>query len=489
MPMINTYHMTVGNREFFLVDVSKSHDIIGTTIVSRASGPMDHLPVSEILYCGKEAVINMIRPAKGNEFSDKLVYQISTTTAVNDENMKTILSSVGDSYFTYQQSITRALHPFLELLSEGIYVCHDSKMIPSNGSGEFFWSAYTHRREVPGTAAHSRTMGKDSNFIPCFLIPTTSPAEFTEAKVRAQREKIIAGKKVGGLAYHMSGMFSALLDGHHSAAACLLGDTEFRCIVVEPLHDVLYESPEQAAQYGREPRIVALSCPYVKIPIEQIPPAMLESFLLRRSGVKPQHFAILRNKAFKTLQTVKRKPIPREILLKAELLPDVSAMESAHAITELTDEQLDALLAGEIKYDDKIIISQNYYNSIITACNYLQYEDFDRFFNFASAIVENPDLTATHKYIIERLCGLNNKKIHDFFVSVMEKEDPFYKDHIPCFETYIKSYQKHLSDNLKDKNNRAQKLSHAMGILGGEVSDSSLAQMEAIARTGRGGRG
>ena len=485
MPMINTYHMTVGNRELLLVDVSKSHDVIGTTTVSPVA---PDAPVTDVLYCGREAIINMTRASKGNDFSDKLVSQISTT-AVCEEAIKTVLSSVSDSYFTYQQSITKALHPFFELLSEGIYVCHDAKMIPSNGAGEFFWSAYTHRREVAGTATYNRTMGRDSNFTPCFLIPTTSPAEFTEAKVRAQREKIASGKKIGGLAYHMSGMFSALLDGHHSVTACLLDDTEFRCLVVEPLKDMLYETPEQAVQYGREPRIIALSCPYVKIPIGQIPPSMLESFLLRRSGVKPQNFVELRRKAYKTLKTSTRKPIPREVLLKAELLPDASAIESAHAVTELTDEQLDALLAGEIKYDDKIIISQNYYNSIITACNYLQYEDFDRFFTFASAIVDNPDLTATHKYIIERLCGLNNKKIHDFFVSVMEKEDPLYKDHIPSFEAYIKGYQKHLSDNIKDKNHRAQKLSHAMGIMGGDVSDSSLAQMEAIARSGRGGRG
>jgi hypothetical protein len=481
MSLINTYHMTVGSRDFLLVDVSKSHDIIGTTTVSVAA---PDVPVTDILYCGKEAIINMTRPAKGGDFTDKLVNQISTT-AVCDENIKAILSSVGDSYFTYKQSITKAIHPFMELLSEGIYVCHDSKMIPSNGAGEFFWNAYTHRREVPGTANYNRVMGKESNFTPCFLIPTTSPAEFTESKVRAQREKIVAGKKIGGLAYHMSGMFSALLDGHHSASACLLHDTVFRCLVVEPLSDVLYETPEQAAQYGREPRIIALSCPYVKIPIGQIPPPMLESFLLRRNGVKPRHFTELRKKAFRTLRMSARKAIPREILLKAELLPDASAIESAHAITELTDEQLDALLAGEIKYDDKIIISQNYYNSIITACNYLQYEDFDRFIKFACAIVENQDLTATHKYVIERLCGINNAKIYDFFSSLMEKDDPFYKDHIPHFEMYIKGWQKHLSDNLKDKNNKAQKLNHAMSILGGGVSDSSLAQMEAIARTSR----
>jgi hypothetical protein len=68
----------------------------------------------------------------------------------------------------------------------------------------------------------------------------------------------------------------------------------------------------------------------------------------------------------------------------------------------------------------------------------------------------------------------------------VEKQDPLYKEHLPSFEAYIKSYQKHLSDNLKDKNNRAQKLNQAMGMLGGEVSDSSLAQMEAIARSSRG---
>ncbi|MDR2532206.1 MAG: hypothetical protein LBC82_05115 [Oscillospiraceae bacterium] len=486
-PIINTYQMNVGNREFLLADVSRTPGVIGTTKITHATAhPLERPPVTELLYVSDEAIINMTRPAKGDEFTNKLIHQISTIS-ICDDNIKTILSTVSDNYFTYSQSMAKSLQPFFELLSEGIYVCHESKMIPSNGAGNFFWSAYTIRHEFSGSATHSRAMGKESNYIPCFLIPTKNPSEFTDSKVKAQREKLMMSKKVGGLAYHVSGMFSALLDGHHSAAACLLNDTDFKCLVIEPLRDFLYESPEQALEYDREPRIIALSCPYVKIPIEQIPPAILESLLLRRNGVRPKHYAELRKKAGKSLRTVNRKSIPREILLKAELLPDNAAVESAHAVTELTDEQLGALLAGEIKYEDKIIISQNYYNSVITACNYLQYEDFDRFFKFAFAIIDNTDLIATHKYIIERLCGINNKKIHDFFVALIERDDPIYQNYVPQLDVYIKNYDKYISDALIDKENKAKQLNRAKSLLGGEMGEAGIAQMEAIVKASRRG--
>jgi len=486
-PLINTYQMTIGNREILLVDVSRSPGVIGIANVSGVTyNPYERVPSIELLYVNDEAIINMTRPSRGDEYTDKVVNQISTIS-VCDDNIKTVLSTVSDNYFTYSQSMAKSLHPFFELLSDGIYVCHEAKMIPSNGAGAFFWNAYAHRHVIAGTASYNRTMGKESSFIPCFLIPTTNPSEYSEQKVKAQREKLSSGKKVGGLAYHVSGMFSALLDGHHSATACLLNDTDFRCLVIEPMRDMMYETPEQAMQYGREPRITALSCPFVKIPVEQIPPLMLESFLLRRNGVRPKFFAELKKKAGKSLRTVNRKSIPREVMLKAEHLPDSAAIESSHAVTELTDEQLAALLAGETKFEDKTIISNNYYNSVITACNYLQYEDFDRFFEFACAIVESPDLIATHKHIIERLCAINNKKIHDFFVAVMEKQDPIHENYIAIFEAYIKNYEKYISDAIVDKDNKAKKLNMAMGMLGGDVSDSSLAQMEAIAKQSRRG--
>jgi len=484
-PMINTYQMSVGDREFILADVSRSAGLIGTTKITAQVNEQTlnwgGYPVTELFYADNEALINLTRPARGDEYSEKMVHQISTIS-VCDENIKAALSSVSDSYFTYSQSMTKSLHPVFELLSEGIYVCHESKMIPSDGSGTFFWTAYAIRRELAGSANYNRTMGKESNYTPCFLLPTTGFNEFSEAKVRTQREKMKQGKRIGGLAYHVSGMFSALLDGHHSSAACLLTDTDFRCIVIEPLRDLLYESAEQAAEYGREPRITALSCPYVKIPLSLIPPPMLESFLLRRSGTLPKSFSDIIRKAGKSLRTTGKKAIPREILVKAELLPDSSMVESAHAVTGLSDEQLEALLSGETKYEDEVIISGNYYNSIVTACNYLQYEDFERFLKFTEDIVLNPNLTATHKYVIERLCAINDISINSLFSDILEKGDPMYREYIPQLESYVKNYAKYESDNITDKNQRAQRLNKAIGLLDGEMNSVNLAQMEAIVK-------
>jgi hypothetical protein len=480
-PLINNSQMTIGDREFILVDVSKASGKIGIASYSaNPNNPHERSHFTELFYVDDEALINFTRPPKGDEYTDKLVHQISTISAA-DSNIKTILSTVSDNYFTYSQSMTRALQPVFELLSDGIYVCHEAKMIPSDGAGNFFWSAYTMRHEVSGTASSSRTMSKDSNFTPCFLVPTVNPSEFAEAKAKAQREKLTSGKKVGGLAYYISGMFSALLDGHHSAAACLVNNVDFNCIIIEPLREVLYESQEEADEQGREPIVIALSCPYVKIPIGEIPPLMLENFLLRRNGIRPKHFSDLRKRANKYLRTVK-KVIPRDVLQRAEHLPDCSTVESANAVKELTDEQLDALLTGEIKFNDEIIISNNYYNSVVTACNYLQYHDFKRFFNFAESIIKNPDLAATYKYIIDRLSAITDKRIYALFKELTEEANPVHEDFIPTFENYVRNYDKYIDDSKAAETQKAQKLNHAMGILGGEMSESNLAQMEAIAR-------
>lgn len=487
LPAINTHQMDLDSRDFMLIDISRSTGTIGTAVITGpVFSPYEKPYKTQLLYAGDEVLLNFTRPPRGNNYSDKVVSQVTTFT-VCDDKIKTILSTVSDNYFTYSQSMSKSMQPVFELLAEGTYVCHEAKMIPSDGQGKFFWNAYTTRHIVPGSAKFNRHLGKNSNYIPCFLVPTLSPAEYSDAKCKTQREKISSGKKVGGLAYHMSGMFSALLDGHHTATACLACNVDFRCILIEPVNEVLYESREEAIKYGREPKIIALSCPYVKIPVGEVPPAMLESFLLRRAGVKPKQFPQLMKKAAKTLKAVNKRTIPREITNKAELLPDSSMVESASTISGLSNEQLDALVAGEVNYDDKVIISSNYHNSVVTACNFLHYEDFERFFNFSEAIIKNPELVSVHKYVIDRLCVINDSRIYDLFTSLLNTEDDAYKLYTDIFNTYIVNYNKYLSDNLADKQQRAKKISKAAEMLGSEVSESSLAQMEAIGRMSRRG--
>ena len=64
---------------------------------------------------------------------------------------------------------------------------------------------------------------------------------------------------------------------------------------------------------------------------------------------------------------------------------------------------LDALLAGQTELDGKVIISENYYNSVTAACNYLRYHSKDDFIDFALNVMRNPELSATYAYVASSL--------------------------------------------------------------------------------------
>lgn len=475
--------MTVGDREFLLADVIKSTRNIGLcNITGRLTGIGDRQPVTELLYAGEEPLISMVRPSINDRTSNRLISQIGIIT---DDNIKTRLSAAGDNYFTYSQSLGKSLQPVLEILDTGLYVCHVSKMIPSDGAGNFFWNAYTVRHEVAGTAEYSSVIGRENNFIPCFLVPTTNISDYSEQRTRSQLEKLKSGKKIGGVAFHLSGLFSALLDGHHSSVACLLNDSDFNCIVIEPVRQVLYESQETAADYGREPKIIALSSPYAKIPLSGVPEGMLENFLLKRYYEKPVIYDTMKSKATRTLRVVSKRLLSSQVYLKADLLPDCAMIESAHAVTSLSDAQIDALLSGETKYNDEIIISGNYYNSVVTACNYLQYMDFDRFLYFAISIMKNPDLSATHKYIAERLSNIINEQIYNYFCEVAAEEDNTHIEIRGIAESYISRYD-NLSAEQERELKKNSKIKFALSQLDGDMDELGIAKMEAFIKKTRG---
>lgn len=475
--------MTVGDREFLLADVIKSTRNVGfCNITGRLSGIGDRYPVTELFYAGEEPLVSIIRPSINDKTSNRLMSQIGIIT---DDNIKTRLSAAGDNYFTYSQSLSKSLQPVLEILDTGLYVCHVSKMIPSDGAGNFFWNAYTVRHEVTGSAEHNNVIGKENNYIPCFLVPTTNISDYSEQKTRAQLDKLKAGKKVGGVAFHLSGLFSALLDGHHSSVACLLNDSDFNCIVIESVRQVLYENQETASEYGREPKIVALSSPYAKVPLSGVPEGMLENFLLKRYHEKPLNYDLLKSKATRTLRVVSKRLLSPQVYLKADLLPDCAMIESAHAVTSLSDEQIEALLSGEIRYNDEIIISGNYYNSVVTACNYLQYVDFDRFLYFAISIMKNPDLSATHKYIADRLSNIINEQIYAYFNEITAENDNSHIEIRGVAESYVARYN-NLSAEQERELKKNSKIKLALSQLDGDMDELGIAKMEAFIKKTRG---
>ena len=77
----------------------------------------------------------------------------------------------------------------------------------------------------------------------------------------------------------------------------------------------------------------------------------------------------------------------------------------------------------------------------MTACNFLQFKDEQRFINFSISILENPDLNATHEYTARRLARLSkNEKAYRFFRSALSSEDAKYENILTVADRYVREY-------------------------------------------------
>ena len=109
---------------------------------------------------------------------------------------------------------------------------------------------------------------------------------------------------------------------------------------------------------------------------------------------------------------------------------------------EESQAQLDALLSGETECNGEIIISPNFYASIVTACNYLQFTNPRKFIEFSLSILDNHELNATHEYIANRISRVVSKDVYAFFRAVVENSDPGYDKILPIAKKYIEFYEK-----------------------------------------------
>ena len=420
-PNVTTTNMNINGREFVLAEVSRGMGQIGVfRYTSNAYAATDYF------YMEKEPIVKIVSQNTNDQQTNKLITHISGSDALkNCDYIKARLSSAADNYFQYNQGLARSAVPALELLSPGLYVVHDSQMHQCDGEGKFFWNSYNYTREVKGTSEKNPIIG-DANYSPCFLIPTQQPSSFQVKQMTVVNK---SEKKLCGVAYHVSGMFSALLTGHHEATAAMLNETDFRCLVIEPITDVVYDLPKT----DKKRKIVALSCPFIKIPLDEFPDNTLERFLISRKHIKPATFSDIRPKMGKTLRTVSKRAFPNEVYEKAEQLPDCALVEASSAVNSLSEAQTDALLAGNVKYTieegettrEEYVISNNYYSSVVAAANYLQVTDFTRFMDFAIALLKNDELTTVHKHIAERLLTVMHPTIQEYFASIIgENEEP-----------------------------------------------------------------
>ncbi len=463
----------LNGKSVLLISVKNGEAAIGTCLAGHTDYSGSASTQTRLFFIGTDPVINFICPNHSNKRSDKLV---SFCPGFQGYEPK-IHDALGNSFnkLNNGDSLAAGLHDIFTLLEDGVYTAYMSDYYPTDGSGIFFWGGYNISHEVRGTAEQSRVIGPDQTFKPCFLVPT-EPLDYFTARTRVNTDEQVKYRRVQGIVYHLSGLHSALLKGHHGAVSCTDKDIPYSCAVIEkitePYTDIIYpEAPlpasspapvteegeagaETEAQSAPTPTvnpkpifvpegITGFRSPSVKIPLKAFPKDMLRIIIEGRAEYKPRQFSILSAK----LSTVRRKAVsnnvlPFSVLEKSEQMPDCEMIESAYAIKKLSDEELNCLLRGDVEYNGEVIVSPNFYSSIVTACNFLQFSDAQRFVDFSIAIIDNPDLVATHEYVAHRAAGQSSsRKLYNFFKNAVEGGDAKYEKIIPVAQTFVNRYK------------------------------------------------
>mgnify|MGYP004472010711 CR=1 FL=1 len=424
--------------EYILVNVINGAGVIGTCDTTHAPHT-----TRRTLYAETHSLVNVFSTT-GEESSNRQIWQsVSIDKCGKSLDMK--LTEACENFFERSAPLGTAIQPVMELLTDGLYVVHADKTVPTDGAGNFFWNAYQVKHELNGSAPFNHIIGRERDFSPPFIVPTQNFAAYSEKAISASIKRVKRGKKIGGIAYHLTGMFSALLCGHTDAAAAVAYKRKFPCIIIEPLRDAAYATDENGNEH-----ISFLTCPYAKLPIKQLSRGMIESFLLNRRFSMPDFREELCRKADKTINSKHAvRSLPDSIIHNAEQYPDAEMLASAFAITELTNEQLDLLISGETMCNGKYIISANYYESIVYACNYLQYKDKQRFITFAISLLNTPTLAPTYRYIAERMQYVIDVRIKDAFKNVLASDEPAYKP----IKDIAQRYLEHFDDNMEQSVN------------------------------------
>lgn len=443
-----------------LVSVKNGENIIGTCGVGHIEHSGAQNTQTRLFYIGNDPVISLVSPNHSSPRTDKLVSFCPGFTGYDKDIYDALTGSFAK--LNRGESLATGMRDLFCLLEDGVYAVYTADYYPTDGNGAFFWGGYNISHEVRGTAEQNRTIGSRT-YTPCFLIPTQPLDHFT-SRTKTGTDEAVKTRFIQGIVYHVSGLHSALLKGHHGAVSCVESNVNFKCAVIEkitePYTDAVVSKPaaQQPAAEGEETAeqqspvqsvpvregITGFRSASVKIPLESFPKDMLRLIICGRPEYKPDHINVLMAK----LGTVRRKSIsnnvlPYVVLERAEQMPDCEMIESAYALDGLSDEELNCLLRGDVECNGKIIVSPNFYASIVTACNYLQFTDTGRFVDFAIAVMDNPELAATHEYVAKRVSSQeNSKKLYGFFRSVENSDDAKYDKIRSAAHTFVERVDK-----------------------------------------------
>ena len=449
---ISSETLLVNDKEFTVINVTSSPGSFGICNTTRQK----EKGLRETFYLGNEPMIHVTQKSINDPYSNKMICQVSSIERSGDFVKRVMLAR--DDYFVNNKALLSALQPLLEYLKNGLYVIYEEDMIPTDGSGNFFWSSYLVNHELSGSSTYNAACPADRVIPPAFLVPTENIANYSEAHIKAAAEKVKVEDGAYGICFHLTGMFCALLSNHHEVTAALMMNKKVRCLIIEPIKNLRFANDISSVQIDGEkngesqPEEDYFYTACARIPLSKISQPFLESFFLTRRKDVSKYSEVVTYNSDKSTALKGKRGISNEIIERCDKMPDAEMLQSVAMIDYISDDELNALLQGETMLNEKYIINQNYYSSITLAFNYLLYKDFNKFLSFSSAILMSENLSAVHQYVASRLQPIIHQRIFDLFNSIIASDIAVYEPILPLAEKYIARYNLRLENEEKETN-------------------------------------
>lgn len=132
-----------------------------------------------------------------------------------------ISDSINRGFVSIEASL-EVIKPLLGLLEDGVYLIRDTKTLPTDGDGKFFWEV-TDELEYYNAFCEEYYISELWECVDlkgAFIYPTQSPEKYDESRVQYYMDLFgQETEKPRAIAYNDMGGMSALLDGHHKACA------------------------------------------------------------------------------------------------------------------------------------------------------------------------------------------------------------------------------------------------------------------------------
>ncbi|MBR4305433.1 MAG: hypothetical protein IKT78_01135 [Ruminiclostridium sp.] len=424
-PEVTSRHINTEDGDILIFTVRNSANKIGICRLNSARDDMS------CLYAYDEPVV-MFSSDSSNKYADIVVCEMGSMTQTSIMNLA--VREVYDQLCA-GAAFEYSLPALLKMMPDGLYAVSWQKCYPTTGENMFFWSGYGVSKQLKCSSRYIKLIDENKTFSAPFLIPTAKPITFEASSVSDAAERCRRGDALFGISIHLSGFYSVLIKGHHAACAAVVRDEPFYTVQLQRVRDLWKEEDENG-----EIRMVGLCSESFKIPFSALDPTEMSAVLANRAYRIPDTYHSLKRKMASGSKPLKTKGVPAQYSVFCESYPDADMIASAQGIDELTPPMLEALLMGETKLGDEIIISENYYSSVTAACNYLRYHNTNDFLTFAFNIMKNPELSATYAYVVSCMAKLHDKRVKEFFMEIIASDDPGYAGVLSVAKSYLQNY-------------------------------------------------